>query len=565
MLQLRPYQQQAFDAVMSYWQAGGENPLVEMATGTGKALFLAKICQSLLADYPDMRIVQCVHIRELVEQNFLELLEIWPFAPAGILSAGLGRRDTNSQILFASVQTAYTKADRVGHVDLVLVDECHLLGQKSASMYGQFLGRLAEINPDMKVLGTTATPFRMDSGLLTDGSVRMFDDIVYKYGIAEGIADGWLSPLVSKATDTGYDLTGVRTIAGDYKRSDLAAAVDKYEKTRAAVAEVVAFGQSRKTWLTFCSGIEHAEHVRDEFRSHGVTCEMVTGNTPSAERRKIIQDYKAGLIRCITNDMVMSTGTNVPSIDLIADMAPTKSAGRYVQRAGRGTRPVYPPGFNANNATIEERVAAIKGGPKPSCLYLDFAGTVRYHGPVDLVQPRKPGKGDGEAPVKICPNCQSLVHASKMVCDDCGFEFEAKAEEKIERRAASLPILSNKIVTPEWVDVRSRTFKYHEKPGGVDSVRTEYMQTNFVMQRDWICIQHTGYPRERAQKFWREHRGNMPYPKTVDEFLDRQAELAQTKQIQIKPDGKYWKIVGTRPAKQGETLSRELDLSDIPF
>ena len=135
-----------------------------------------------------------------------------------------------------------------------------------------------------------------------------------------------------------------------------------------------------------------------------------------------------------------TTGFNHKGVDLIAFMRPTLSVALYVQMAGRGTRPIYAPG--ADLSTQAGRLAGIADGPKRNCLVLDFAGLVRKHGPVDMVQPRRPGKGDGEAPVKLCPNCEELVHASARVCQCCGHEFEFDETPKIAQTADVAPVLS---------------------------------------------------------------------------------------------------------------------------
>ena len=149
MLKLRYYQQEAEDAVFSYWMEKPGNPLIDLATGTGKALVMASLIKRLVTDWPDMRILVATHVAELIEQNYLELVGLWPFAPAGIYSAGLGRRDARSQIIFAGIQTVHGKALEIGHVDVLMVDECHLIPKNSNTMYGRFIAALRDINPGM--------------------------------------------------------------------------------------------------------------------------------------------------------------------------------------------------------------------------------------------------------------------------------------------------------------------------------------------------------------------------------------------------------------------------------
>lgn len=564
MLSLRPYQSEALAALKDYWQAGGEHPLVVMATGTGKSLVQASLAKGFCEEFEGLRILSVTHVKELIEQNYLELIGAWPFAPAGIYSAGLGRRDTQSQILFCGIQSVHNKAERIGHVDLLMIDEAHLIPKNAETMYGRFIQALLAINPDMRIVGFTATPYRTDSGRLDEGDERLFTEVVYEYGIADGIRDGYLTSLVSKATATGFDMSGVARRGGDFVPNALQSAVDKTATTRAAVAEIVAAGTNRRSWLAFCAGVAHAEHVRDEFRSNNITCEMVTGDTPAHERARHLRDFKAGKIRCLTNNSVLTTGFNAPGVDLIAGLRPTLSCGLYVQIAGRGTRSVYAPGSDLS--TKEGRLAGIASGPKPNCLYLDFAGNVKRHGPVDAVEPRKPGEGNGEAPVKECPNCRSLVHISAKVCPDCGFNFPENEKPKHAATSAAIPILANE--PPKWLNVQSRKFYYHENAEGSESVRVDFL-ANFNSYKMWLSIKKA---KNRADKFWRDHVGRMPYPEDVEEWLSRVSELRETAQIQVRPKGKYFEIVGIKPAEQHDVpgrvpLSKQLAAidDDIPF
>lgn len=584
MLSLRHYQEDAENAVFDYWSTTAGNPLVDLATGCGKSLLMASLIKRLVEGWPDMRILVATHVAELIEQNYLELLGIWPFAPAGIFSAGLGRRDARSQIIFAGIQTVHSKAALIGHIDVLMVDECHLIPANSNTMYGRFIGALRAINPDMKILGLTATPYRLDTGRLDEGEDRLFDQIVYTYGIADGVADGYLAPLSSKATATTFDMKGVGKQGGDYKQSALQAAVDKMDVTRSAVDEIVAKGSDRKSWLCFCSGVEHAEHVRDEIRSRGISCETISGETPKDERRRIIEDFKSYKIRALTNNSVLTTGFNHKGVDLIAALRPTLSVSLYVQMMGRGTRVIYAPGMPLD--TPEERIAAIKAGPKPSCLVLDFAGLVNKHGPVDMVQPKVPGKGDGEAPVKVCPfdiedkqgrfGCGEKVHASARVCSCCDYEFDIDDSPKITATAADTPIMST--AEPEPRTVNSRNFYYHEGKGGKEpSVKVSYM-VGMTAINEWICPQHSGFPKSKADRYWRAHGGKMPFPRTVMEWIERQAELADTVEITVKPRQKYWDVVGhvvgeandNRVSQANDNSSQEEDWrvlmdDDVPF
>jgi DNA repair protein RadD len=323
MTTLRPYQRDAINATLDYWAEGGGNPLVVMATGTGKSVVIATAVRELLESFPDMRVIMLTHVKELVAQNAKAMLAAWPQAPIGINSAGLGRRDKRSQVLFASIQSVHKEsAATLGKRDLILVDEAHLIPRAGSGMYLSFIERMREDVPDLRVAGYTATPYRLGSGRLDMGEDRIFDKIVYDYGIGEGIRDGYLSPLVSKATATALDLSGVKRAGGEFVAASLEAAIDQDWITESAVDEMVAFGENRRSWLAFAAGVDHAFHLRDAIRRRGISCETVTGETPNGERDRIIRDFKEGRTRCLTNVGVLTTGFDAPSVDLVAMLRP---------------------------------------------------------------------------------------------------------------------------------------------------------------------------------------------------------------------------------------------------
>lgn len=558
---LRPYQRDAIDANYAYWRDEGGNPLTVLPTGTGKSGVAGTLTKELIRDFGDMRILNVTHVAELVEQNHAELMGMWSWAPAGVYSAGLGMRDLRAQILFAGIQSIHTKVQRLGTVDLLQVDEAHLIPRNSDTMYGRFIAALREANPDMRLMGLTATPYRTDSGRLDEKVVDrngnetapMFDAIAYEYSIRTAIEEGYLTPLISKATATTLDTSGVGKRGGEFVAGALQAAVDKDELNRAIVDECMRYGHNRRSWLVFAAGVEHATHLRDEFRRRGISSEMVDGSTPPGDRKRIIHAFKHYQVKALVNCGVLTTGFNHPGVDLIAGARPTESTGLYVQIAGRGTRNIYAPGYDLS--TQEGRLAAIANGPKPNCLFLDFGGLVRRHGPVDMVQPRKPGKGGGEAPTKTCPECFSLVHASKMECPDCGHTWERELSTKITKTAAVAPILSTGEAA--WKEVSHRRFARHEKFGGKPSMRVDYVTeaggnlsgAGGGCFKEWIAFENEK-ARGICSRWWKQHGGLEPVPDTVGAALLRAGELRPVSEIRIEPEGKFWRITARRFAAE---------------
>ncbi|MGR3593075.1 MAG: DEAD/DEAH box helicase [Limimaricola soesokkakensis] len=522
MLTLRPYQQTAIASIYGYFQSSTGNPLVVIPTAGGKSLVMAAFIEGVLKAWPDQRVLIVTHVRELIAQNHAEMLDLWPEAPAGIYSAGLGKREAQARILFAGIQSVHRRAREIGHTDLVLIDEAHLIPGKSSTMYRRFLREMMAINPALKVIGLTATPFRLDSGMLHEGDAALFTDIAYEAPVRDLIDQGYLSPLVSKQPATRLDVSGVGTRGGDFIARDLAAAVDKEATTRAAVAEIIMYGKDRKSWLAFCSGVEHARHVAEEFQRQGISCGTIFGDTPKEERDSIIAAFKRGEIRALASMGVLTTGFNAPAVDLIALLRPTKSAGLYVQMVGRGTR--------------------LASG-KENCLVLDFAGNVRRHGPIDLVRPKRPGEsGGGEAPTKLCPMCESIVALSATECPDCGYEFPVR-EVKIAPTAATLPVLSPK--APQWLQVSGVFYSRYDKRGGRPSLKVTY-SCGLATYSEWICFEHEGYARQKAADWWRKRAPGLPVPLSVDEAIAQASRLTRPHEISVRPSGRYFEISGYR-------------------
>ncbi|MBJ3778842.1 DEAD/DEAH box helicase [Acuticoccus mangrovi] len=521
MLTLRPYQHAAIDAIYGYFEDRKGNPLIVIPTAGGKSLVMASFIEGVLKAWPDQRILVVTHVRELIAQNHAELIGLWPDAPAGIYSAGLGRRDLGARVLFAGIQSIHKRAYDVQKCDLVLIDEAHLIPSSSNTMYRRFLDDLTRINPKLKVIGFTATPYRLDSGMLHEGKGALFTDIAFEVSVRELIDAGYLAPLTSKAAETRLSVAGVATRGGEFVAKDLQAAVDLPEMTDAAIDEVVALGRDQRSWLAFCAGVEHATHVAEAIRKRGFSAATIFGDTPKAERDRIIASFKRGEIRALASMGVLTTGFNAPAVDLIAMLRPTKSTGLYVQMAGRGTR--LAPG-------------------KSDCLVLDFAGNVARHGPIDAVKPKRPGEGDGDAPVKECPDCQSLLPTAVRVCPDCGHAFPPTKVE-IETQASTLEILTSG--KPQWLEVDRVSYRPHQKPNGLPSLRVDY-QCGMIRHSEWVCFEHTGYARQKAIAWWQRRASGQQVPTSVADAFERAWQLIVPSEIAVRPKGRFIEIVRYR-------------------
>jgi DNA repair protein RadD len=336
---LRPYQKESVEKILDYASCGKENGLIVIPTGCGKSLIISDLCKKIINDYPYVRINVCTHSQELVLQNYEEMKSIWPECPAGIYSAGLNRKEHFSQVIFSGIQSVYNKANKIGHTDILIIDEAHSISRKSESRWGEFFTGLKAINPNVQIIGLTATPYRLDSGSLVPNT---FKEIVYEYPVIDAIKEGYLCEIISAPVNTHLKTTGVQKRGGEFVAGALERAVDTDPLTRACCEEIVAFGADRRSWIVFASGNAHAQHITDTLISMGVDAKCVTEKTPKDERKQIVEDHKSGKLKCLVNNMIFTTGYNNKRLDLIACMRPTQSEGLWVQICGRIMRTYTP-------------------------------------------------------------------------------------------------------------------------------------------------------------------------------------------------------------------------------
>ena len=211
---LRDYQQRTIDQLYAWFEAGNQgNPCLVLPTGSGKSHIVAALCKDAIQNWPETRVLMLTYVKELIEQNAEKMRQHWPGAPMGIYSAGIGRRDLGEPITFAGIQSVRDKAQAIGYVDLVIIDECHLVNHKDEGGYRKLLSDIYRTNPNVRVIGLTATPYRLGHGLITD-KPALFDALIEPVSIEELIFKGYLATLKSKVTKAKLDVTGV------HKRGD---------------------------------------------------------------------------------------------------------------------------------------------------------------------------------------------------------------------------------------------------------------------------------------------------------------------------------------------------------
>lgn len=557
MLKPRDYQLFAHDALWDFVHTRTGDPLVLMPTGTGKSVIPAFFIRALIQSYSGARVMLATHVERLIEQNFAKLLKAWPAAPAGIYSAGLNRRDAHLPIIFGGVQSMYDKAEQFGRIDILFIDEAHLVSPKEAGMYQTLISTLRLCSPNMRIVGLTATGWRTDNGPLVGAGI--FTDVAVDMTTLESwnyfVDAGYLSPLYSKRTNLHISAEGVPMLGNDYNLGKLEEAVDKEHITRQAVQEMKwwADAEDRNCWMVFGVGVNHCEHVSDILNDMGVPAVAI--HSKSKKPADLIDRFAAGEWRAAVSMNKLTTGVDIPHIDLIGVMRHTMSSNLWVQMLGRGTRPVYAPGYNLD--VYEQRIAAIAAGSKAhGCRVCDFARNTENLGPInDPIVPerrkKKKGSSAGAVPFKVCAKCNEYNNAAARFCKACGDEFPLRVYmdgvssdlEVMVRQSAPQP---DPIV--ERLHVVNITYNKHRKKNRPDSLRVSYFCTGDGnmprMFSEYVCLEHIGPARDRALRWWRDRCIDADPPATVDRALELSKLLRIPKRVcvWINPPSKHPEI-----------------------
>ncbi|MFL0864656.1 DEAD/DEAH box helicase [Vibrio parahaemolyticus] len=388
MYTLRPYQADSVKAVIHYFRKHSTPAVIVLPTGAGKSLVIAE-----LARLAKGHVLVLAHVKELVEQNHAKY-EGYGLKGA-IFSAGLGRKETDQQVVFASVQSVVRNLDSFkNQFSLLVIDECHRVPDDKNSSYQKVITHLRELNPGIKVLGLTATPYRLGMGWIyqyhTRGQVRteesrFFRDCIFELPIRYLLDENFLTPArMMDAPVLSYDFSQLKPAnTGRYKEAEMDMVIDKAKRaTPQIVEQIIQYTRERKGVMIFAATVRHAQEI------HGLLPEgetaIVIGDTPTPERDAIIQAFKNREIKYLVNVSVLTTGFDAPHVDLIAILRPTESVSLYQQIVGRGLR--------------------LSEG-KNECLVLDYAGNS-----YDLYQPEV---GD--------PKPDSTSEIITIPCPACGF------------------------------------------------------------------------------------------------------------------------------------------------
>ena len=491
----------------------GTHPLIAVPTGAGKTAILGLMLQMYFNDNPHNHVVILSHTQEILSQDYIAIKQFLPNEDIGIYSASLNRREI-CQVTIAGIQTIIKNKDKFKWTNLWIVDEAHAVNHKEEGSYRRLFN-----NTLGQVAGMSATIFRMGHGYLHEGPNRVFNKLSYDLTSIDNfnklIEDGYLCKLVSVAPNLQLDSSKVKRTAGDYNIKDLSNTHDKNEITKQAISELLYYGKKYKKWLIFAIDINHAEHITNELIKKGINAKVLHTRMDD-DRQQVLNDYKDNKIRALVNVGIATVGLDVPDIDLIALLRPTRSTVLHVQMIGRGLRP-HP--------------------NKDHCLILDFAGNTELLGPINNpVIPRRKGKRELDKPItKLCPKCRTICWPSVRICPSCGHEFIFQT--KLRPKASSVEIIASKSKSDiRWESVMHVFYVKHEKKGKPPSLKIIY-QLSSGQITEWIFPQYKGYAGRKSRHIlkYRGYNG----PMDVDSIIKSCKNIKVPSKILVDYSSKY--------------------------
>jgi DNA repair protein RadD len=496
----RYYQRAAVRETWSYMKSSGGNPCICIPTGGGKTIVMAMLAKDCLGW--GKRIVIATHNQELLLQIEATLLRYG--MPCGIYSAGLGRRDTEQDIILVGIQSGYRCAGLFGFRDVVFIDEAHRISPEDNSMYCQLFHGLMELSPKLRIIGLTATPYRMNDGLICSPE-NWLNQISYEVSVKELIDNKFLCPLRSKSSQLSIDTSQLKVKINDFSESQQE---DMFlARANEIIADLFARCQTyqRKSILVFCAGVKQAFDVKERLQKLGEVCGVITGDTKDSIRKEYLDAFKSQEIRWLVNVNVLTEGFDAPCVDTVALLRATVSPGLFYQMSGRGLR-LHP--------------------SKEYCLICDYGENLDRHGPIDAITP--PGKkGSGGAKTKSCPTCEEVLPLRTDICPDCGYVFADATEraspwEKISNRPTDADVISDN-KPPEWITVGAMDCDVNPPrvEGKLPTLKVSFYanphRLGYPVVSVWLCAEHEGFARFKAETIWSRLNGLDPLPHSVTE------------------------------------------------
>jgi len=474
-----------------------------------------------MSEYPEMKIMISAHRQELITQARDKLLAVWPegIRHLGLACAGVGSVRLDRSVTIGSVQTLDRRSfNRM--IDLLIIDEAHRVpAVETGGQYHSLIRGLQTFNPRLRVLGVTATPYRLSHGYIygkecRPGRSNIFPKLNYHISLDTLISGGFLVPWRAKeGQNMTDDLSQIKLINGEYDTAGLNSLYLRGVHIRSAVEAYEKHGEGRDKVLVFAVSIEHAEKLAEAFQDAGHKAGAVHSRLTGWDRKNLLTSFDRGDLKILVNVGILTEGWDSPKVNMILMCRPTKAPALFVQMIGRGTR-LYP--------------------GKTDLLILDLADNFKNHGDPSAPQVQIPAKsGGGDPPFKACPDCQTLLAVSSLTCPECGHKWEVRLEEKN---------LTDLVPVKSPPPGRSRVISYSVY--GKISQRGYYMLVLDVVCRPggsikrWLDIEGAAsyYGQGRARNLWWQLSNRSKPPATVQEAITRANDLKMPEFVTIIKD-----------------------------
>lgn len=509
-MELRNYQKIAVEKAMTWFRYQSEPGIVSIATAGGKSIIMAAIADRLAA--VGKRVCILANREELIKQNAGKLS-----LDHGIFSASIGQKDASNLITVASINSIYNKP--VAKFDIILIDECQAIPNSDEGMYWDFIA----MHRPCKIIGFTATPYRLKGGKLKWGKV------IYEAGYKLLLDKGYVAPITNKVKDVP-DLSSVKIRAGDYLDSELSSVMESPELIESAIRHMKVYGENRNSVLIFTVSLNHADLLAAAMEANGMECYTVSGHTSKEERRNILTDFKERKIKWLINCQVLLEGFDAPCTDMIVCLRPTKSKALHEQMLGRSVR-LY--------------------DGKADAFILDMAGNLAEHGGLGTPY-REPGKKESKVELgRVCPECEVFSEGANLKeCPECGYEYIASEPHKVshnyeadfESEAVHQTIRKYKVK-------KVRYCQHIKRSTGAKSIRIDYIcdNTPYGAISEWVSPwNNSDWARNKAYKFYKD-RGVRLAGDTKDmsaeDLLFKAAELRMPSHILVDHSDKFPNII----------------------
>ena len=441
-MKLRTYQEHATQGIVDALRSHG-SALCVMPTGTGKTIVFAE----LLRMASKGRGLVLAHREELILQGADKIERVTGTAPDIEMAAM--RADANmlqrSHVVVSSVQTQCAgsppRMERFNpdQFSLIILDEAHHAASPSWRKVVEYYKQ----NPNIKIVGFTATPDRLDRKALGD----IFETVAYTYDIADAIGDGWLVPIKQRMVEVNsLDYSSIRTTAGDLNGRDLAQVMEDEHALHEVATPAVELMAGRKT-LVFAASVYHAQRLAEIFERHSLVAGFVCGKTPKPERAETVSRFASGEINVLCNVGCFTEGFDDPGVEVVVMARPTKSRSLYSQMIGRGTRPLAGVVDFPTPDSPDARRAAILSSSKPHVEVIDFAGNCGRHKLVTCVSilgGRHVDDDVVERANELAKNSDEAVDPDKII-GEAEEQLKAEAEERRRRIVAKRAKLRAKV------------------------------------------------------------------------------------------------------------------------